>query len=313
MATHPWRVVAELAASQHGVVTTSQAAEQGMTTAQVRTLLGRGVVTSPRRGMLVVAGVPPTWHQRLVVATLAGGGAAASHRASARLHGLLDPKVVAPVEVTVRRGRYPASDGVVVHRAGPLDECDVVEVGGIVTTNIARTLCDLGAVCTVDQVEQSLDVALRRGTSLRWIEQTLNRVDRPGPSGTSVLRRVLALPDRSGIVPESWRERVTERLLRHPELDDIVRQHEILGPDGSVIARPDFAVIEAKVGIEYHSDQWHFGPRRGRGDRRRDLRSSRVGWELLYLDSTDHASPTAAVEAVVDVVRLRRQLFAPGA
>ena len=144
---------------------------------------------------------------------------------------------------------------------------------------------------------------------MRWIEATLRRVDRPGPSGTRALARILGKSDRSGAVPGSWRERVTQRLLAHPELAGMVRQHEVRALDGSVIARPDLALVDAKVGIEYHSDQWHHGPRRGRRDRQRDLQAARVGWELLYLDKTDHVDAAAAVTAVLDVVRLRREIL----
>ena len=114
----------------------------------------------------------------------------------------------------------------------------------------------------------------------------LHRLDRPGPSGTGVLRAVLDRPDRRGSVPESWRERTTERMLTHPELAGLERQHEIRDARGRVVARPDFAVVDARVGIEFHSDRWHFGPRRGRRDRQRDL------------------------DAVVEVVRARRRLYA---
>src|SRR5690606_29435189 len=123
------------------------------------------------------------------------------------------------------------------------------------------------------------------------------------------LVRVLARPDRAGVVPESWRERVTERLLHHPELSPLVRQYEIRDQRGEVVARVDLAVPSVRLGIEFHSDQWHYGPRRGRKDRRRDLALSRLGWEIVYLDIADHDSPQAALEAVLDVARVRRRQF----
>jgi hypothetical protein len=305
MATHQWRVVAELAAAQHGVVTRAQAAELGFPRDRLRSRLRAGIVDEPRPNVLRIAGSRRGWHQDVQIACLAYDAAAALRTAGRlqQLDGLLDASVV---ELMVVQGRHRHVPGIEFHRARDLDPCDVTMVDGIPTTSVARTLCDLGAVCDADLVERALDDALRRGFSLRWIEDTLERLDRPGPSGTGTLRRVLARSDRQGRVPGSWRERVTQRLLAHPELTGIVRQYEIRGADGHVIARPDLAVVDAKVGIEYHSDQWHYGPRRGRGDRRRDFAASRVGWELLYLDASDHRSPVEAVEGVLDVVRLRR-------
>jgi hypothetical protein len=91
-----------------------------------------------------------------------------------------------------------------------------------------------------------------------------------------------------------------------------VLQHRILDANGKELARPDLALVEIRLGIEYHSDQWHFGPRRGNGDRRRDRRVMGVGWELMYLDASDHKTPKAVVDEVLAVVRTRRALYFSG-
>jgi hypothetical protein len=312
MATHRWGAVAQLAAAQHGVLSRAQAAELGIERWHVRGLIDAGLIDEALPGVLRMTGSPPTWEQSISLATLAGGGTVASHRTAARVHRLDGFGAETTIEVCVPRGRCPSIEGVVVHRVARLDSSDITRVGGLSVTSIARTLSDLGAVVSDAAVERALDDAIRRGASTRWIESTHDRLVRPGPSGTGALSRVRALEDRAGRVSESWRERVTERLLRHPELQPIARQHEIRDEDGKVIARPDLAVVAARVGIEYHSDQWHFGPRRGRADRRRDLAAARVGWELLYLDATDHRSPEAALDAVLEVVRLRRRIWTTG-
>ena len=235
--------------------------------------------------------------------------AVASHRSAGALHlldGLIDNRTI---EVSLVQGRQRDLPVAVFHRARELDRGDLTKVDGIPVTNIARTLCDLGAVLSDDEVARALDDALRKGASARWIGHTLSRLDRPGPSGTGALWRALQSSERSGVVPDSWRERVTQRLLKHPELSGLVPQHQILGLDGSAVARPDFALVEIRLGIEDHSDQWHYGPRRGNRDRRRDLAVGRLGWQLLYLDASDHRRPHDALDAVLDVVRFRRSLF----
>jgi hypothetical protein len=310
MATHPWGAVAQLAAAQHGVLSRAQAADIGLTERQLRTLVAHGWLDRPHPGVLRVTAAPSSWLQHLHAATLAASGTVASHRAAARLHRLDGFLRSTVIEVSVVRPRHPRLDGVTTHRVARLEPADVTTVDGIPVTSIARTLSDLGAVVADDDVERAFDDALRRGVSDRWVSETHTRGLRPGPSGTGALDRVLKMPDRAGTVPESWRERVTQRLLSHPELQPLVVQHEIRDPERRLIARPDLAVVDAKVGIEYHSDQWHYGPRRGRRDRRRDLAAARVGWELLYLDSSDHPRPVAAVEAVLDVVRTRRRAAA---
>ena len=113
-----WSAVAGLAASQHGVLTRKQAADH-LSHHRIRTALADGRLDEPVHGVLVLPGSPPTFSRRLAVATAAGGGTNASHRAAALLQRF-DGVEAAPVEVTVRRGRYPAIDGVVVHRSTPL-------------------------------------------------------------------------------------------------------------------------------------------------------------------------------------------------
>jgi hypothetical protein len=253
-------------------------------------------------------GSPLTWHQRVAIACLAVGGIA-SGRTAAVLHRLDGIARGEPIEVSVPRSRKRRLAGVRVRAVAALDPCDVVVVDGIPATSIARTLCDLGASSDDDAVEQALDDALRRGCSLRWITDTLERMHRPGPSGSAALRRVLAKADRLGVVNESWRERVTERMLSHPELRPLVRQHEIRSSMGELIARPDLAIVDIRLGIEFHSDQWHYGPRRGNRDRRRDRRAGEVGWHLIYVDGSDHRTPAETVRSVVRVVRARRALL----
>ena len=77
------------------------------------------------------------------------------------------------IEVSVLWHRRVRSVDFRVHRVAELDDRDVTIVDGIPTTNVARTLCDLGEPWCDDFVEQALDDALRRGFSQRWIEETL--------------------------------------------------------------------------------------------------------------------------------------------
>ena len=293
-----WRAVAELAASQHGVLTRRQAAAHRFDDTRVQVALGDGRLREPVPRVLVVAGTPPTFEQRLMVAVVAGGGTVASHRAAAVLHGL-DGVDAAPVEVTVRRGRYPTIDGVVVHRATPFDPRDVTAVKGIPTTTVARTLCDLGAVLRQDDVERCLDAALRAGHGERWIRDTLARVRRPGPSGTATLQRILDDPRRTGGIPESWFERLVRRALAAPDLPPVVLQHALRAASGRVIARFDAAIPEWRIGVEAHSAAWHAQPGRVWRDLERDNAVKAMGWDIVYVTWSLARRP----DEVLDLIR----------
>jgi len=298
------RAVAELAASQHGVFTRRQAAAHSFDRRRVATALRAGWIGEPVAGVLVIAGSRGSWPQRLMIASRAGQGAIVSHRSAARLHRL-DGFRDDVIELTVRRGRSLRSPGAIVHRSGHLDDDAFVEVAGIPTTSLVRTLADLGAVVCDDQVEQAVDDALRRGLGLAALREALEYLDRPGPSGTASLRRVLDRPDRVGRLPDSWFERLVARVaaagtLPRPELQHIIRDRS-----GQLLARLDLAWPEARLGLEAHSDRWHFGPRRGRRDLARDNALAATGWELVYATWSDLDQPDQLVDQLARIYRRR--------
>ena len=283
------RELSRLAAQRHGVVTVADAMQAGLTPAQLRTARRSGDWSSPVRGLLVAVAAPATWEQECAIAVLATGGVL-SHRAAARLHRL-DGFDEAPCEVTLPRGRTRAAIDVVMHRTATLDPADITEVSGLPVTSIARTLVDLGAVVDDDSVEQALDDALRRGSSSRWITSTLERLDRPGPSGPGALRRVLARPDRRGPLPDSAFERLVQRNCAELGLPEATRQHEVHDAVGRLVGRLDLAWPELKIGVEAHSRRWHFGAAASRVDQHRANQLAALGWLMLYVgwsDLNDH-------------------------
>ena len=292
-----WNRVNELAVEQHGALSRKQANGVGFDRQRVARRLRAGALAEPLPGVLVLAGTRPTFRQRLAVATLAGGGTFGSHRAAVLVHGL-DGVDAAPVEVTVRRGRFPSIDGVVVHRSTPLDDRDVATVDGLRVTNVARTLCDLGAVAPQDVVERCLDSALRAGASERWIRDTLDRVQRPGPSGTATLERILADPRRLGGIPATWFERLVRRAIDAPDIPPAVLQHEVRGPDGRVVARFDAAIPDWQIGIEAHSAEWHDRPGRVWRDLERDNWVKALGWAVVYVTWSLAQRPEDVLELV---------------
>jgi predicted transcriptional regulator of viral defense system len=299
------------AAKQHGVISAAEAANFEVTRAQLRSGVRRGDWLTPHAGVLIAAAAPATWMQRCMIATQRSGGLI-SHRAAARLHGLdgfhgseSGGRIVGGsggeaglVELTVPDSRSRAIGDFLVHRTCVLAPEDCTVTAGIAVTSIARTLVDLGAVVSDDKVEQALDDAIRRGYSLRWITETLNRVDRPGPSGCASLRRVLARPDRQGPIPDSMFERSMERMAVAGGMPQPERQFRVYdglgfahGGLGILVAQLDAAWPAVKLGVEAHSSRWHDGNRRGRADQRRDNRLAGLGWELLYLSWWDLQHP----------------------
>lgn len=289
-----------IASAHHGVITQRAALASGMTRAQLRTDLDRGRWRRAAPGTLVSTTAPDTWHQRLSIATVSTGGTA-SHRAAARLHRVDGPWGEL-IELTILRNRRMCSEWV-AHRVEALCKDDLIVVDGIQVTTLARTLCDLGAVVDDDQVEQALDDVLRRGVSMQWITRTLERVDRPGPSGTAALRRVLSRADRTGPIPDSVFERLIERACVEAGLPQPQRQIPVQDSLGSVVAVIDAGWADRLVGSEAQSERWHGGPRGAQRDLDRHNLLTAMGWRMLYATWSDAQDPrryTAALRALHD-------------
>jgi hypothetical protein len=94
------------------------------------------------------------------------------------------------VEVTVSGGNPGHKPGIEIHRAAALDRRDVRKVDGIPTTAPARTLLDLAAVLSFDDLEVSYAQARgRRLVRLGDFPALLTRS--PGRRGAKALRRLL--------------------------------------------------------------------------------------------------------------------------
>jgi hypothetical protein len=304
MATDPRTLVHAVARSRHGVVGTTEAMQLGMSRSQLRTEIDRGIWRRVAPGALVAAAAPTTWRQQIAVATVSTSGVA-SHRAAARLHRL-DGHRSDVVELTVPLSTRVDRPGWIVHRSSTIHTCDLTEVEGIRTTNLARTLVDLGAVVGDDLVEQALDDSLRRGASSRWISATLERVHRPGPSGSMALRRVLARPDRAGPLPDSTFERLIERAAVDAGLPPPLRQFRVTRADGRPIAVLDAAWPDRKIASEAQSERWHGGPRGAQRDLDRHNRLTSMGWKLLYATWDDARSPASFTSRLQDLYHSSR-------
>lgn len=131
----------------------------------------------------------------------------------------------------------------------------------------------------------------------------MDRLDSTKPGGVRALRRIISAPHRQLGVTESWFETVLASLLRHPQLPQIVRQHEVIVAGRR--HRIDLACPSLKLGIEAHSKTFHWGPRTEDADNVRELRLASVGWQLVYVTWAQIAAPEAFVGHFLQAVRAR--------
>jgi hypothetical protein len=296
----------EFAASRHGAFTRSQAATIGITHHVIRRLIRDGHLREPVPGVLVVAGAPATWHQRLEVATLASNAAGvAAARSAAGLFGM-DEYGPGPLELLVPTARRIDLPSLVVRR-GPMPASDLVVVDGIRATTVARTLCDLGNVDPIERVTAAFEWAWRNGVSLRWIEQTAEGLVAPNRPGPRMLLGLVARARHHRAPTGSTLEIEVERVVG--TLPGVVRQHDVCRADGSFIGRVDFAIPPLKIAIEGHSRRFHFGVDREISDAEREAEMQAEGWIVRFITKAEACRPADLGASLRGLVAARLDLL----
>lgn len=276
----------------HGLITRRIAIEHGCSSSWWHRAVERGELDLLHPGVARLRGTPRTRIQRIAAAVLAGGSTAvASHRSAATLWGIERPEAD-PVDIIVDRSVTRLRlDGVVVHR--PTDRIDMAGAPRqwVRTTNLLRTLVDLGAV--IDSVDDAVGAAITSGTvGPAALEYLLARHARPGRAGTRALRRALEAWPLKGKPADSELEvRMANLLARHglppATFHVVIAGHEV-----------DFLVDGTNIVLECDGWEWHGRTREQfERDRARDVELGVHGYVVFrftWRNITRHAGRTAA-------------------
>ncbi|CAM3004210.1 hypothetical protein DFJ75_0740 [Williamsia muralis] len=206
-----------------------------------------------------------------------------SHQSAALLHGLsMAGRAYQHVHYIVERGAE-ITTGVYKHH-GVLTDDDVVVIGPIRVTSLARTAADVACAGDFSSALVVLDSALRKGVSFELLVEIADRLG--GTPGISTLRAALRYADGKS---ESAGE--SESRAGMIEMGDIPLprlQHEFRLPCGTFLARSDFDWKGKVIGefdgrSKYTSDgrvadeSWH-------AERERHNRLERHGFKVVRWD-----------------------------
>jgi hypothetical protein len=229
-----------------------------------------------------LAGSPHTWEQRLIALTFAAGpAAAASHRSAAALLRLPGFERHGLVEATTPRPRRHRTDGQIVHRWRPFPAHHLTVVEGIVTTRVARTLCDLAGVLHPGKTERAIDNCLAIGVATPGtLQAAFFDLASRGRKGTAVMRRLLAERSEGYVPPASELEARFRDLVTDAGLPEPVRQLDA-GNDEAWIGRVDVAYPPARLLVELDSHLHHSSKLDREADETRDLKLQRTGWRVV--------------------------------
>jgi predicted transcriptional regulator of viral defense system len=288
---HPDRVIAALAAGQHGVVTRRQLFDAGLT----RRMVERRVAS--RHLVLLHRGVYAVGHRRLrreghwLAAVLAAGpGAALSHREAAALHGLRSADRTT-VDVTVAGQRRVR--GVQLHRVARLDAADTTVVDAIPVTTVARTLVDLAAAVQPRALRKALEEAERsHRLDVRAIEAVLARTR--GRNGASHARIRAALAELARTGTTVTRSRLEDRFLALLDVHGLPRPSANAWTAGMEV---DAAWPAARLAVELDGWDSHKTRQAFQRDRTRSNDLQAEGWTVLrftHADVVHRSDETAA-------------------
>lgn len=290
----PDAVIAELARSQHGLVTRRQALLTGLSEKAIEHRLATGRWVVKRRGVYAIAGVPDSERQTVLAVNLATGGVA-SHLTAASLWGLQLPT---PDAVHII-GRHARLEGVRAHTSVTLEPGDIWQLGAIDLTSPARTLVDSAATVPSLRLGAVVDDTLRRGlVRLADLRACHERVDTgPGRRPTVAMRDALQERRPGYAAGDSQREADIVRLLARSGLPAPVLGHRVR--IGRFTYKLDIAWPEFLVCIEFDGWETHRTFTAFHGDRQRGRRIAATGWTILPV-----TSKTDLHELIGDLTRL---------
>jgi hypothetical protein len=180
--------LARIAASAQGVVTHAELRRAGISAAGIQRRVRKGILIPEYRAVYRVGHRAPSVEARYLAAVRASGnGAVLCGRAAAHLYGLIKgppppPEVMTPTERRI--------EGIRTRRSRNIDPRDVTLFEGIPVTTIPRTLVDLAAVLTPDELARAChEAGVRYRVTPAKVEAVMAR--RPTSPGAGNLRRVL--------------------------------------------------------------------------------------------------------------------------
>jgi very-short-patch-repair endonuclease len=179
------QVIARIAGQAHGVVTREELLRAGLTAEEIRRRVRAGALIRVYRGVYRVGHRAPSVEASSMAAVKAcGEGAVLSGRAAAHLFGLLKGRAPAP-EVTLTTKRRVK--GVRTRRSRGIE---ARKFRGIPITSVPRTLVDLAAVLSLDDLARAChEAGVRYDTAPEHVDVVLAR--RPNAQGAANLRAVL--------------------------------------------------------------------------------------------------------------------------
>jgi hypothetical protein len=289
------RILAALAATQHGAFSREQAYEHGFDRWAISRRQRDGLLIRMGTNSFGFAGTSVGWYALLSAGLLdLGDGAVIAGRAAVALHGL-DGSTPGTLEFYVPRAhRRRRTTGLV--RSGPeLALVDRCRIDGLAVVTATMAIIQLAADGTRDELTNAIDSGVRLGrTTPDVLRRRLAAVRYPGRPGLRLLDDVLL---DAGV--QSWLERRFLRLVRSAGLPTPAVQ-QVYRRGGRHVARVDFDFAPWPVIVEVGGQKGYLTTQeRQRQERRRN--QLQLMDKIIYFFT--YQDITADVPYVIDTLR----------
>ncbi len=278
------RIVAEIATRQCGTFSVRQADEAGLSERQRRHLIESGRWDRLAHGVLGLPGYRDSWNRQLWVAYLHSRSTGVVAGLSAGLrHGLrtIDVTDGRPVELLTPRSSGRALEGTKRLRTDTLLPSEIVEIGGLPTTDPTRTIVDLAEVMRIGRLEESAETfLLTRRTTPEALAETHERLRSPARPGVMMRRLLDVLGTDGTAVERSELERLLAVVLGASDLPS-PRWEYPLPTTTDMRGFVDCCWPEVRLIVEADGRRWHDRRQQAEKDLARDHEAAELGYHTL--------------------------------
>ncbi len=205
------------------------------------------------------------------------------------------------------RGWTRAIPWLTVHESKQFALAEPLEIDGIPSTDLGRTVLDLGAVVDERRLDQAIDSLVReKRIDLKTLARVQKMHSRRGRDGCGKLREALERRMGEGGTPRSqWSRDAADLLVMH-QLPKPEFEYPVLSASGGFLGEVDLAYPEFKLAIELDSVRWHLSRIDFEEDAVRRNRMTVIGWQVLNFTYSEFRDrPSRMVQTVRDALRLR--------
>jgi very-short-patch-repair endonuclease len=277
------RILAAVAARQHGVVTRAQLLDAGLSRSAISRRVERSALHRLYPKVYALGHANLSQEGRWMAAVLAAGeGAALSHLPAALLWQIWRRRMPAGVDV-VTSGQRRDRRGVRFHRCRHLAPHDLTTRKGIPVTTVPRTLVDLSDVLTAHQLANVIHEAAFR----KRFDAKATRAAMAGANGRrnlDVLHAALAAHEAGRAGTRSELEDAFLALVREAGLPEPLVNTGVQA--GGRVIEVDFRWPERKLCVEVDGPG-HRRPRTRREDETRDHLLLDAGHQILRFTEED--------------------------